>query len=130
MAGLLALLGFLGAATSLVHALQFLGVLPFSLGAYRFFGAEWLAALLWALLAGMYAWDIRKIWMLDSDAPLILTLLSVMSLLLVGLAIVGESSVKAILPSLAVSALILFYGLLPRTRTTFGFHDSGELPPG
>jgi hypothetical protein len=130
LVGLLALLAILGALTAIWHALQYLHVLPIAveavLGTVRFYGYDLVAAMLWALLALIYLWLFRKLWAVDVRGWLFVTVLSSLNLMLSGLAVVAQSTFQAMLPSLAVNALILIYCLLPGTKAAFGVMDRDQ----
>jgi hypothetical protein len=133
LVGLLAVLALLGVAAAAFHALQFLGVLSFSLGPYRFFGADWLAAVIWAALAAIYLWVFRLLWAVEAQGWLFVTILSSLNLVMSLVAMLGESSFAAMLPSLAslaVNALILVYCLLPGTKSAFGVEDMAKPDDG
>jgi len=130
LVSLLALLALLGAAAAIFHTLQFLGLLPFSLGPFHFYGADWLAALLWTVLALIYLWVFRLLWAVDAQGWLFVTVLSSLNLVLSGVAMLGESSFSAMLPSLAVNAVILIYCLLPGTKAAFGVEDMAKPDDG
>jgi hypothetical protein len=128
---LLAALALLGALAGFWHMLQFLHVLPISvetaLGAVRFFGYDLGAAILWALLGLIFLWTFRKLWAVDVQGWLFLTVFASLTLMLSGLAVVADSEARAMLPSLATNALILIICLLPGTKAVFG--EEKTLPP-
>ena len=130
LVSLLALLALLGAGAAVFHTLQFLGLLPFSLGPFHFYGADWLAALLWAVLALIYLWVFRLLRAVDAQGWLFVPVLSSLNLVLSGVAMLGESSFSAMLPSLAVNAVILIYCLLPGTKAAFGVEDMAKPDDG
>lgn len=122
----LAPLAILGALPAIWHALQYLHVLPISietvLGTVRFYGFDFLAA----LLALIYLWVFRKLWAVNVQGWLFVTVLSSLNLMLSGLAVVAQSTFQAMLPSLVVNGVILIYCLLPGTKAAFGMQDSGQ----
>lgn len=126
----LALLAIFGALPAIWHALQYLHVLPISietvLGTVRFYGFDFAAALLWGLLAAIYLWVFSKLWAVDVQGWLFVTVLSSLNLMLSGLAVVAQSTFQAMLPSLVVNGVILIYCLLPGTKAAFGMQDSGQ----
>ena len=130
--GLLAVLALLGALPATWHMLQYLHILPISietvLGPVRFYGYDLGAAVLWALLGLIYLWVFRRLWAVDVRGWLLVTVFSSLNLLLSGLAVVAPSTFQAMLPSLAVNALILVYCLLPGTKSAFG-EEKTEPPP-
>ena len=116
---LLSLLAWLQAIIAGYHALQFLHILPFSLGPMNFFGADLLAALLWALTAAIYVWAALKLWQLDIRGWSFAALLAGWILIFDVLEAVGATPLSAVLPSMLVSGLVLLYCLLPGTRDHF-----------
>jgi hypothetical protein len=82
--------------------------------------------MLWVLLALIYLWLFRKLWAVDVQGWLFVTVLSSLNLMLSGLAVVAQSTFQAMLPSLAVNALILVYCLLPGTKAAFGAMDRDQ----
>ena len=117
LVSLLALLALLGAGAAVFHT-------------FHFYGADWLAALLWAVLALICLWVFRLLWAVDAQGWLFVTVLSSLNLVLSGVAMLGESSFSAMLPSLAVNAVILIYCLLPGTKAAFGVEDMAKPDDG
>jgi len=125
----LALLAIFGALPAIWHALQFLHVLPISietvLGTVRFYGFDFVAALLWGLLALIYLWVFRKLWAVNVQGWLFVTVLASLNLMLSGLAVVAQSTFQAMLPSFVVNGVILIYCLLPGTKAAFAMQEPG-----
>jgi hypothetical protein len=130
LVSLLAILALLGALAAIWHMLQYLHILPIAietvLGTVRFYGYDLGAAILWALLALIYLWTFRKLWAVDVRGWLFVTVFSSLNLMLSGLAVVGESTVGAMLPSLVINGLIFVYCLMPGTKEAFGVQTSGQ----
>ncbi len=116
---LLSLLAWLQAIIAGYHTLQYLHILPFSLGPMTFFGADLLAAVLWGLTAAIYVWAALKLWQLDIRGWSFAALLAGWILIFDVLEAVGATPLSAVLPSMLVSALVLIYCLLPGTRDHF-----------
>jgi len=115
----LALLAFLQAIIAAYHALQFLHILPFSLGPMTFFGSDLLAAALWAVTAAIYVWAGLRLWQLDIRGWMFAALMAGWILILDIFEAVGATPLSAVLPSMLVSALVLVYCLWPGTRDHF-----------
>jgi hypothetical protein len=116
----IAILCALGAVIAAYYTLQYLGLLPFSLGPLSFYGFNFWGALLWALCALAYLWAMRALWMLDPQGWMFAVLISGFNLILAVVSILGNSTFQALLPSIIVNAAILIYCLLPGTKEAFG----------
>ena len=116
----LAILCALGALEALYYTLQYLGILPFSLGEMKFYGQNFWGALLWALSVLAYLWAMRALWTLDPQGWMFSVLISGFNLILAFVSILGQSTLQALLPSIIVNAVILIYCLMPNTREAFG----------
>jgi hypothetical protein len=116
---IIALLAFLQALIAAIHTLQFLHILPFSLGAMTVFGFDLLAALLWAATAAAYLWAGRMLWRMDESGWMFAVLLSGWIVILDLVELIGVTPLQAVLPSLIVAAAVLAYCLWPGTRDAF-----------
>jgi hypothetical protein len=116
---LLALLAGLQAVIAAYHTLQYLHILPFSLGPMSFFGFDLLGALVWGLSAAIYIWAAVKLWQLDIQGWTFAALMAGWILILDIVEAIGATPLQAVLPSMLVSALVLLYCLLPGTRDNF-----------
>ena len=117
---LLALLAGLAGLLSAVATLQYLHIIPFTMGPISFFGFDPLGALLWGITAAIWAWVTVNLWMVRPQALQFVTILSGLNLILAGLSIVGNSTLSALLPSILFNGIILIYSLSPRIRESFG----------
>ena len=117
---LIAILCALGALLALYHTLQYLHILPFSLGELKFYGFDIWGALLWGLAVLAYLWAMRALWTLDPQGWMFSVLISGFNLILAFISILGASSFQALLPSILVNAAILIYCLMPNTKDAFG----------
>lgn len=117
---LLALLAGVGALVNIWQALQMLHILPITLGDSRFFTFDLVGAILFGLLAVIYLWVFAMLWRVDPQGWLFVTVLTMLNLILAFVAILGQSSFDAMLPSLLLNGFVLLYCLLPGTRQAFG----------
>ena len=116
---ILAVLAGLAAIVAVIHTLQMLHLFPVWFGPVRFFTFSLVGAVLWGLLAVVYAWLVRNLWNVDPQAWLFLVTLSTINLVLDVVSIIGYSTLPAMLPSIVVSAAVLIYCLLPGTKEAF-----------
>jgi hypothetical protein len=117
---LLAILAGLEAVVAAYHTLQFLQILPFTLGPLRFYGFDLVGAALWGVTAAIWIWAVLNLWRLNPRGLFFVTLLAAWNLLLAGLSWLGASDFQAVLPALLLNGVILLYALSQRTRQAFG----------
>lgn len=120
-ATLLAILAVIAAIVAGYVTLQLLDIIPISgpFGIFDFFGVEWLGAIMWGVLVLIYLWVARMLWNVDPQGWIFVAALSALNLILAVLAILGDSSWEAMLPSLIINGVILLYCLLPGTKEAF-----------
>jgi hypothetical protein len=120
--GITVLAGLAGLAALLAvwHTLQYLHLLPFTLGPLQFYGFDPLGALLWGLSAAVWIWATVNLWRVQPQGLLFATFLSALSLILAVISILGASDVQALLPTLLLNAAVLVYCLTPGVRRAFG----------
>jgi hypothetical protein len=116
----LAALTGLAALLAVWHTLQFLHILPFTLGELRFYSFDLLGAFLFALTAAVWIWATVNLWTVRPQGLLFATFLSGLNLILAGLSILGASEFQALLPTILLNAVILIYCLTPGVRRAFG----------
>ena len=116
---LLAGLAGLAALVALWHTLQYLHLLPFTLGPLQFYGFDLLGALLWGGLTAIWGWAALRLWQVELQGLLFATILSGLNLLLAGLSLLGASTLAALLPALLLNGGILLYCLTPGVRRAF-----------
>jgi hypothetical protein len=116
---LIALLALLQALIAAFHTLQFLHILPFSLGPMTVFGFDLLGAILWGASALAYLWAARALWQMEESGWMFAVLLSGWIVILDVIELIGVTPLQAVLPSLVVSAIVLIYCLWPGTRDAF-----------
>jgi hypothetical protein len=116
----LAILSAVAALVALYHTLQYLHILPFSLGPLAFYGFDIWGAVLWGLTTLAYLWAMRLLWSVNPQGWMFATVISAFNLILAFVSILGASSFQALLPSIVVNAAILIYCLVPSTKQAFG----------
>ncbi|HEX2324759.1 MAG TPA: hypothetical protein VHQ00_05125 [Chloroflexota bacterium] len=117
---LLAILAGVSALGALWHTLQYLGIVPVTLGRLQFYGVDLLGAVLWGLTAAVWIWAVVNLWNLNPQALLFVTLLAGWQLILAVLSIFGASDFQAVLPTILIAGAILLYALSPGVRRNFG----------
>jgi hypothetical protein len=116
----LAILAGLEAVVAAYHTLQYLGIVPVTLGRLQFYGVDLLGAVLWGLTAAVWVWAVVNLWRLNPQALLFVALLAGWNLILAVLSWLGASDFQAVLPALVLNGVILLYALAQRTRRAFG----------
>jgi hypothetical protein len=116
---LLAILAALAAAAMAVNALQFLGVIPPILGAVAFFGVSPLGAVLCAACAAIFGWLAVALWRLRPAAWMYTWLFAGVALVVAALAVLGASTLSAMLPTLIINGIILAYCFTPGVKRAF-----------
>ena len=117
---ILAILALFGAAIAFIYTLQMLHLLPVTLGPVRFWTFDLWAAILWGILAFIYLWVFRMLWMVNPQGWMFVVLLSGLNLILAFLSVLGGSSWEAMSVSIVINGIILIYALLPGTKRAFG----------
>ncbi|WP_440948593.1 hypothetical protein ACSAZL_10395 [Methanosarcina sp. T3] len=102
-----------------IAMLRFLGFLPF-LGPVNIRIFNLWYALLYGLLAYIWAWVAQMLWQVDPQAWLFLAVISVFNLCLAFVVLVTGGSWYDINLSVIVNALVLIYIMLPGVREAFG----------
>ena len=116
---ILAVLVAIAAIVAIYHTLQFLHILPFSLGPIRFFAFDLLGAFLWGLNAFILIWLVNSLWNLKPQGWLFVVVMAVFDLILAFVSILGQSTLQALLPAILINAVILIYCLLPGVKAAF-----------
>ena len=117
----LAILAGIAFVVNAFVTLLFLGAIPVAIfGGTGFFGQALLGALLWGLMAAIWAWVAAGLWNLDPQAWTFVVVLSIFNLILAFVSILGASTLQAVLPSLLLNALILIYALTSGVKGAFG----------
>ncbi len=117
---ILAILAGIAGVVAAYHTLQYLHILPFSLGSVAFYGVDLWAAFLWGVTTVIYAWVVSMLWTVNPAGWLYVIIISGWNLILAILDIFGASTVSAMLPALLINGAVLIYCLLPSTKRAFG----------
>jgi hypothetical protein len=117
---LLALLAGLAALNAFGYALMYLRVMANPLGPLGFFGVDPFGALMWAVSGAIWIWVTIKLWQVDPQGLQFVTILSGLNLILAAMAIIGSSTLTAMLPAIFFNGLALIYSLSPNVRKAFG----------
>ena len=112
LAGVLAVLA--GIAT-----LRFLGLFPF-LGPLNIRTFNLWYALMYGLLAWVWAWLAQMLWRVDPSAWMFLAVITVFNLVIGFVILVTGGDWYDVNVSVILNALILLYVMLPGTRRAFG----------
>ncbi len=126
---LLAILAGLAAILAIWHVLQYLGLVPFNVnlgefGVFSFYGnLQVIGAIMWGILAAIWIWVVRMLWSVSPQGWLFVTVLSILNLVMAGFSILGQTTLQAMLPTIIVAGIALFYCLLPGTKAAFGMSD-------
>jgi hypothetical protein len=116
---ILVLLVGLAAIIAVYHTLQFLHLLPFSLGPIRFFAFDLFGALLWGVNAAILIWLVYSLWNLNPQGWLFVVVMAVLNLILAFVSILGQSTFMALLPAILINVLILIYCMSPGVKAAF-----------
>ncbi len=119
---ILAILSGIAAVLAAIHALQFLGIIPF------FFTPNGIAvryvsfwyALMYGLLVWVYVWLTQMLWRVERQAWMFLVMITMFYLILDTIMLIGVTSWADVGVSVVVNGLILLYCMLPGVRAAFG----------
>jgi hypothetical protein len=117
---ILAVLTALIALVTAYHALQYLGLFPFTWGPLSFYGQDWLGAALYAVSAAIWVWVTVMLWRVDKQGWIFVVIISALNLLLAGVSILGASTFQALLPDILLNGAVLLYALTPGVKDAFG----------
>ena len=117
---ILAILAGISALSALWRTLQYLHLLPFTLGPLQFYGFDLIAALLWGVTTAIWIWAVVNLWNLNPQALTFVVILAAWNLILAVLEIFGASTFGAVLPGIILHGVILIYGMSPGVRRSFG----------
>ncbi len=119
---ILAILAGIAAVFAAIHALQFLGIIPFVIGpagyTVRYFSFWY--ALMSGLLVWVYIWLTRALWNVQPDAWMFLVIVTMFYLILDTVMLLGATKWEDASVSIIVNAIILLYCMLPGVRSAFG----------
>jgi len=117
---ILAVLAGIVAVLCVIHALQFLGILPFFIGNTGIHTFSLWYALMWGLMAWIYIWLVQMLWRVDPQAWLFLAMITTLNLVFDFVALLGQSDWQDVSVSFILNGIILIYVMLPTTRAAFG----------
>ncbi len=119
---ILAILAGIAAVIAAVHALQFLGIIPFVIGpsGYGFHFYNFWYALMYGLLVWVYIWLTMMLWRVQPDAWMFLVIVTMFYLILDVFMLIGATKWQDVSVSIIVNAVILLYCMLPGVRAAFG----------
>src|SRR5215471_11237065 len=118
---ILAILAGIAAVLAAIHALQFLGILPFFIGSsgYKVHAFSFWYALMYGLLVWVYVWLTRALWRVEPGAWTFLVIVTMFYLILDFFSLFGATTWEDVSVSVIVNAIILLYCMLPGVRTAF-----------
>ena len=119
---LLALLAVVAGILALLDAARYMGWLPIAtLGDMKFVlpNAQWFAALMSAIVGVIYFVVAWWIWNLNPSGWLFVVVISVINLIFLFLAILGQTTFSAVLLQILVNAAALILALIPSTKAAF-----------
>jgi hypothetical protein len=119
---ILAILAGIAAVIAAIHALQFLGIIPFVIGpaGYTVRYVSFFTALMYGLLVWVYIWLTMALWRVEPGAWMFLVIVTLFYLTLDFISMLGASTWQDVSVSIIVNAIILLYCMLPGVRTAFG----------
>jgi hypothetical protein len=119
---ILAILAGIAAVLAAVHALQFLGILPFFIGSsgYKLHAFSFWYALMYGLLVWVYIWLTQMLWRVERQAWLFLVMITLFYLILDFFMLFGATNWDDVAVSVILNAIILLYCMLPGVRSAFG----------
>ena len=109
----------IAAVVAVFHTLQFLHLMPFSLGPIRFFAFDWLGALLWGINSLILIWVTSSLWNLRQEGRLFVLVIAIFNLILAIMSVIGQSTLQAMLPAILINLIILIYCLTPNVEAAF-----------
>ena len=118
---ILAILAGIAAVLSAIHALQFLGIIPFFIGGtvpVRYFSLFY--ALMYALLVWVYVWLVQMLWRVEPQAWMFLVFVTIFELIFDFISLLGKSTWQDVSVSVLFNAIVLLYVMLPGVRRAFG----------
>jgi len=123
---LLAILAVIAGINAFLDAARYMGWLPFlvntPLGEIKFAvpQAQWLGAILAAIVGVIWFAVARQLWNLDPRGWLFIVVIAIFNLILLFLAVLGQTTFASVLPGILLSGAALIIALLPNTKAAFG----------
>jgi hypothetical protein len=119
---ILFILAIIAGLLAFVDAARYMGWLPIAtLGELKFTlpSAQWLGALLSAMVGVIWFVVAKWIWDLNESGRLFVLVIAVVNLIILVLAILGQTSFSAVAVQVIVNILALILALLPSTEEAF-----------
>lgn len=119
---ILFILAIIAGLLAFVDAARYMGWLPIAtLGALKFTlpSAQWLGALLSAMVGVIWFVVAKWIWDLNESGRLFVLVIAVVNLIVLLLAILGQSTFSSVALGVIVNVLALILALLPSTEEAF-----------
>lgn len=118
---ILAILAGIVAVLCVIHALQFIGILPFVFGGVPIRTFNLWNALMWGLMAWIYIWLVQMLWRVDPQGWMFLAMISALNLIFDFVSMIGsQTDWQDVSVSFILNGIILIYVMLPTTRAAFG----------
>jgi hypothetical protein len=119
---ILAILAGIAAVLAVIHALQFLAIIPFFIGpsGYTIHYFSFWYALMYGLLVWVYIWLTMMLWRVEPQAWMFLIVITFFYLILDFFTLFGANNWEDVAVSVIVNAIILLYCMLPGVRSAFG----------
>jgi hypothetical protein len=117
---ILAVLAAVATVLAGIHTLQYLHLLPLTLGPMAFFGFDLWGAILWAITTFVWAWVAVQLWNVNPQGWMFLILISAFDIILALISVIGATTLSAVLPSIVVNGIVLIYCLTPGVKSAFG----------
>jgi len=119
---ILAILAGIAAVLAAIHALQFLGIIPFFIGpsGYKVHYFSFWYALMYGLLVWVYIWLTTMLWRVEPQAWIFLVVITFFYLIIDFFSLFGANTWGDVAISVIVNAVILLYCMLPGVRSAFG----------
>ena len=119
---ILAILAVLAGIFALLDAARYMGWLPIAtLGDMKFVlpSAQWFAAIMSAIVGVIYFVVAWWIWNLNPSGWLFVVVISIINLIFLFLAILGQTTFTAVALQVIVNAAALILALIPSTKAAF-----------
>ena len=119
---ILAILVGIAAVIAAIHALQFIGIIPFVIGpaGYTVRYVSFFTALMYGLLVWVYIWLTMMLWRVQPGAWIFLVIVTLFYLSIDFISMLGASTWQDVSFSIIVNAIVLLYCMLPGVRSAFG----------
>ena len=119
---ILAALAVIAGILALLDAARYMGWLPIAtLGEMKFVlpSAQWFAAIMSAIVGVIYFVVAWWIWNLNPSGWLFVVVISIINLIFLFLAILGQTTITAVALEVIINAAALILALIPSTKAAF-----------